>query len=192
MHMAVQTKPRQTLLTADEFYRLPDPPHGGKMELVEGRVVTHMPVGRPHGRIALRTGAPMLTFVDEYELGECHVEVGHRTRRDPDTVRAPDVSWMSWERLALEAPAGFMTAAPNLAVEIMSPDDTTAELTRKAREYLDAVLYVVWLIRPDHQDILVFRPGEAPSRGRSPSSLTSEDAGFPVDGFSLPIRDLFA
>ena len=190
--MATLTKPRQKLLTAEEFYRLPDPPHGGKMELVEGRVVTHMPVGRPHGRIAASGAAELVPFIRQHRLGECHVELGHRTRNDPDTVRAPDVSWMSKERLALESPAGYMAAAPNLAVEILSPGDTTAELTRKAHEYLAAGSERVWLVRPEQEDVIVLSASGATVTRAMGDRLTSGDAGFPIEGFSLAVADLFA
>ena len=59
----MSTESATALLTAEEFYELPDAPHGGKMELICGRLVTHMPVGRNHSRIALRVGSRLERFI---------------------------------------------------------------------------------------------------------------------------------
>ncbi|MGI8926936.1 MAG: Uma2 family endonuclease [Tepidiformaceae bacterium] len=136
------------LMTAEEFERLPDPPHGEKMELVEGKVVTQMPVGRPHARIAGRLAATLVPFVDAHRLGEIHVELGHRTRRAPDSVRAPDVSFLATAALAAQPEEGFLDGAPTLAIEVLSPDDRVGDIAKKVAECLSAGAGRVWVVRP--------------------------------------------
>ena len=86
------------LLTAEEFYRLPDPPEGGKMELICGKVVIHMPVGGPHGGFAAQICTDLEIFNRKHKIGRVGVEVGFRLAEDPDIVRAPDVHFVRRER----------------------------------------------------------------------------------------------
>src|SRR5688572_24308012 len=95
----MSAEPASRTLTAEEFFRLPDPPEGGKMELVCGRVVTHMPVGGEHGIIALAIGSELRAFATGHSLGQVGVEVGFRLFEVPDTVRAPDAHFVRADRL---------------------------------------------------------------------------------------------
>src|SRR5437762_902571 len=111
------TKTRERLLTAEQFYHLPGPLEGGKMELAYGKVETMSPVGRPHSSCAGEIHAVLRSFVREHALGKVHIELGLRLRRAPDLVRAPDVSFLAIGQLASIAPEGFADTFPTLAVE---------------------------------------------------------------------------
>ncbi|MBI2765155.1 MAG: Uma2 family endonuclease [Chloroflexi bacterium] len=187
------TAPHGTkLLTADEFYALPDPPEGGKMELIRGEVVTHMPVGGPHGRIALRVGSRLLAFVDDKRLGDAGVEVGFRLSREPDTVRAPDVHFVRAERLTDgRMPRAFFPGCPDLAVEVVSPDETDAEINKKLKQYVDAGTPRVWIVRPEQETVTVHRQGGDAHTYASGDALTSDDAGFGEPGFELLVSTIF-
>ena len=189
----MSTSPLSTerLLTADEFWELPEPEHGGRMELVAGRAVTEMPVGERHAAIAVELAAMLLGFVKARGLGRVYVELGHRLSQNPDTVRAPDVSF-------LPRPAGsamgvrYVDEPPLLAVEIMSPDDRENDVAAKVEEYLDAGSERVWIVRPTNRTVTVHRPGGDSHTYTGNDVLTSTDAAFEVDGFSLPLEQLFA
>ncbi|HXU23937.1 MAG TPA: Uma2 family endonuclease, partial [Tepidiformaceae bacterium] len=90
----------QRLITVDEFFALPDPPQGGKMELVDGRVVTMSLVGREHAALASRLDRALGNFADQHALGEVGVEGGFRLFPDRSLVRAPDAHWVAAERLS--------------------------------------------------------------------------------------------
>ncbi len=182
----------ETVLTAEEFWELPEPPHGGRLELVEGRVVADMPVGRMHARLASRVVTALSIFVDRQGLGEIHVELGHRTTRQPDSVRAPDVSFVAAQRLANMPMDGFVEGAPDLAIEIMSPEDREPDVARKVEEYFDAGAKRVWIVRPRNRTITVHRPGGDAHTYTNRDALTSDDAGFAADGFTLDLPGLFA
>jgi Uma2 family endonuclease len=183
----------ETLLNADQFASLPDPDEGGKVELVDGKVVTRPPVGDEHGDRAVRLSASLFRFVDEQRLGIVRVEVGYRLGRDPDTVLAPDVSVVLAAALDSDRDrAKYLEGPPLLAVEVMSPDDREEEVGRKIARYLGAGTERVWIVRPKAQTVTVHRRGGDAHTYGMDDTLTSDDAGLPVDGFELPLRELFA
>lgn len=181
------------LLTAEEFFELPDPPEGGKMELLCGKVVRHMPVSRRHARTTVRLIARLEPFVLTKGIGEVLTEAGHLMRRDPDVVLAPDVSFVAADRFP---PAGlpddgFIPVVPTLAIEVVSPGDSETEVAAKVSDYLAAGVGRVWIVRPKRATVTVFSGGPE-SRTISGGVLTSEDAGFAVPGFELRLDELFA
>ena len=179
-------------LSADEFYELPDPPEGGKMELVRGRVVTHMPVGGEHGFVALNIGSELRAFALKHALGVVGVEVGFRLFEVPDTVRAPDAHFVGRDRLiGGRMPRTFYPGYPDLAVEVVSPDDRDSEVDQKLREYLDGGTPRVWLVRPDSRTVAVHTPDGMARTFAADDVLRSADAGFAVDGFELPVSRIF-
>ncbi len=154
-------EPAVALLTADQFYDLSDPPEGGKMELVCGRVVTYMPVGGEHGTFALNIGAELRAFARTHGLGAVGVEVGFRLFEVPDTVRAPDVHFVRGERLIDgRMPRTYYPGPPDLAVEVVSPDDRDSEVSKKLQEYLDGGTPCVWWCGPNRRP-LPFTPRTA-------------------------------
>lgn len=181
----------EDILTADEFWELPEPVHGGRMELVAGRVVTEMPVGELHAYLAVRLAAILLAFVTEHRLGRVYVELGHRLFGDPDTVRAPDVSFLS-RTAGSPVSVRYVDEPPALAIEITSPDDREADVAIKIEEYLDAGSSRVWIVRPANKTVTVHRPGGDAHTYTSRDSLTSADAAFAVEGFELNLEQLFA
>jgi Uma2 family endonuclease len=188
--MATQTT--EKLLTAEEFYKLPDPPHGGRMELWEGRVRIEMPVGRPHSRRAFWLILGLGPFVEANGLGELHIELGYRLRRSPDIVFAPDVSFVDQAGLLEEAPPGFINRAPVLAVEVTSPDDTEREVLAKVATYLQYGTERVWVVRERQQTVTVHRADGTSRVYGIEDSLDSDDAGFALEGFSMRVADIFA
>jgi Uma2 family endonuclease len=183
----------ETLLTAEEFAGLPEPRDGGKMELVDGKVVCMTPVGEQHGDGALAIGGPLRAFARRHALGVVGAEVGFRVSQDPDTVLAPDVAFTSIESLDPDRDVSrLIVGAPTLAVEIMSPNDLEQDVSQKVDRYLSAGTARVWVVRPAAQSITVHRPGGDAHTYRLEDTLNSDDAGFTVDGFELALGDIFA
>lgn len=179
-------------VTIEDFLRLVDPP-GVTTELIDGEVITMPPASTRHSRVTLKTGARLLAFVEEHGFGVAAGEGGYILSRHPATVRAPDVAYISFERLgAPDFPeTGYFEGAPNLAVEVVSPEDREQDIQRKIELWLEAGAERVWEVRPRLQAVTVHRRGEAPRTLTSAATLTSDDAAFPVEGFNLRVGDIF-
>jgi Uma2 family endonuclease len=109
---------------------------------------------------------------------------------NPDTVRAPDAAFVRAERLpAGRVPRSFFPGAPDLAVEVVSPDDAAAEVRAKVGEYFAAGTQLVWVVYPDEREVYVYRsPVEIEVVG-----LGGTLEGHPVlPGLSLPVAEIFA
>ncbi len=180
------------LLTAEEFFELPDPLDGGKFELVCGKVVRHMPESGQHGEIAATLVALLWPFIRAHKLGKMLVEVGHLIARGPDVVLAPDASFVSNEQMAATgfSKHGFLPFVPTLAIEVVSPGDLDSEVAEKVDRYLAAGVARVWVVRPQRLTVTVFHGATSRTVGAE-GTLTSAHAGFAVAGFELPVSELF-
>jgi Uma2 family endonuclease len=176
-----------TLMTADEFAQLAD--DGMRHELVAGEVMAKMPPGGIHGAIAGRLVRRLLDWIDAGAGSSAGVEAGFILAHDPDTVRAPDVAYVTSARIPSGGvPEGFWSLAPDLAVEIVSPSETADEVRDKIREYLQAGTSVVWVVYPRNHEVLAYTP-DGRARTFGPSD-TLEDAAM-LPGFSCPVAALF-
>lgn len=175
-------------LTAEDFFDLNVPDE--KTELVNGEVLRMSPAGGEHGVIALRIGAWLLMFVEEHQLGVvCAAETGFLVRRNPDTVRAPDAAFVSRGRMGEEgAPKKFWPFAPDLAVEVVSPSETTEQTQERVRDWFAAGAQAVWVLFPGTATVHAYRsPSEARILQRG--DLLTGDGD--LTGFSCPVVALF-
>ncbi len=177
----------ETLITGEALAEMGDI---GRCELVEGEIVMKSPTGWRHGKYERRLGQWLGEFVDEHALGEVMVgEVGFYTRRNPDTVRGADVIFISNERLAQVKSASFLDVAPELVVEVMSPDDRWSEVKQKIREYFAAGVNLVWVADPADKTVSVYRALTEVSLLAETDTLNGEEI---LPGFSAAIAALFA
>ena len=183
------TAPIQTAapMTAQQLSELSD--DGARYELVEGVLRTMTPAGGEHGRTGARLLVRMGAFVERERLGEVFTaETGFLLRRNPDTVRAPDVAFVRTERAAQTRVPGFPALAPDLVAEVVSPSDRAVEITGKALAWLDAGVRLVWVVDPQNRTVTVHRPdGTTVLRGRD--QLNGEDV---LPGFVLSLAELWA
>src|SRR5689334_8159708 len=98
------------------------------------------PSGRKHGRIAARLAWRLGQYVEANGLGEITIaEAGFLIARNPDTVLVPDVGFISTERAASTSDNDiYWPFAPDLAVEVVSPNDRPGEVKEKVHTWLDA------------------------------------------------------
>ncbi len=182
----------ERLLTADEFMAVPDDPGGRKLELMDGRVVAMSQTGEEHGVIARALFRAMDPFVVANRMGAIFFDTGFILRRGPDRVVNPDLAFIDPARLAAGRDRRkAIASAPTLAVEVVSPTDVESEVAAKVAEYLAAGSERVWVLRPRRRTVTVHRlDGTVQAHGVG-ATLTSDDAGFPVEGFSLPVEAVF-
>jgi Uma2 family endonuclease len=156
-------------------------------ELVDGTLVEKA-VGFEQGRLALRLGHLVSTYLDENDLGVC-VGADGMMRIAPGLVRNPDVSFIIWDRLpGRESPQEpIPDLAPDLAVEVLSDGNTRGEMARKVREYFEAGVLLVWLIDPKKRTARVFSTVEKSTLVRADQFLDGADI---LPGFSVKLSDL--
>jgi hypothetical protein len=113
--------------------------------------------------------------------------------RRATTVRAPDASFVRAEVLGGEVPIGFLRCAPDLAVEVLSPDDRPGELAERMADYVAAGTRCIWVVDADARTVTVHRPGEPPLVVHADVDAATSLDGAPVlPGFALPLAPLFA
>ena len=175
-------------MTADELLRLDT--SDKRTELVRGHLIVHEPAGYRHGDIAARVLAALFTIVDSRSLGRVFIaETGFLLRRNPDTVRAADVSFVRHERLPHPVPHGFAELAPDLVVEVLSPDDRPGEVLSKIGDWLEAGARLVWIIDPERRDARVYCDDGSQAHLSEDDQLDGESV---VPGFRCVLRGLVA
>ncbi|MGH7576362.1 MAG: Uma2 family endonuclease [Longimicrobiales bacterium] len=183
-----RTKSSNRLMTVEEFARLPEDGHY-RVELVRGQLVREPPPALPHGRTVTKLIRRIDEFAEEHGLGLTLTETGFALYRDPDTVRAPDISFLSNERAARPRYRGpYQRIAPDLAVEVLSPSDRPRAMLEKVNEYLDVGSRLVWVVDPKRKVVTVYRAGAEPERLESGDVLRGGDV---LPGFELLLVKLF-
>jgi Uma2 family endonuclease len=174
------------IVTAEELFRYPDSKYH---ELVRGVPRVSEPPGGVHGMIAGRIMARLGDHVERLGLGTVLVEAGYVLQRGPDTVRGPDVSFVSLARLPPDQiPEQFIPGAPDLAVEILSPSSRWSEVEEKIADYFAAGARLVWVVDPGERRAIVRYPDRPPRVLAAAESLDGEDV---VPGFALALAELF-
>ena len=142
------------LLTADDLLRVDIP--GKWVELVRGRLLVREPPSAWHGVVAARLTHRLGAFVYERARGELFAQdTGFRIFENPDTVRAPDLAFVSAAHAADLPRTGYATVVPELVVEIISPNDRPGELLNRVGDWLEAGVRIVWVIDPPRQSARV-------------------------------------
>jgi Uma2 family endonuclease len=172
--------------TAEQLLRNP---HIGRCELIRGELRMMSPSGAHHGLVAGNLFMAIATHVRARGLGRAFAaETGFQISEDPDTVRAPDVAFVTTGRLPVPR-RGFYPGAPDLAVEVLSPDDRPGYVREKVAEWLEAGARAVWVVDPGDRTVTVHEPR------RKPEHLAEADAlqgGSVLPGFAMPVAAIFA
>jgi Uma2 family endonuclease len=176
-------------MTAEQLLELPR--GAWRYELIEGELRRMSPAGHVHGAVAMRIGARLASFVEEHRLGVAYAaETGFILARNPDTVRAPDAAFLSNATLERLAPtgAGYFPGAPDLAVEVISPDDSKREVQEKVTEWLRAGTKVVIVLDPSRTSADAHSSDGDVQSLHADGRLTVPEL---LPGWSVPMRELF-
>jgi Uma2 family endonuclease len=184
--MTLLQRRQDQLITGEELSRMPDL---GPSELVEGRIVPMPPASYIHGEIETDVSAALKAYARETGKGRVMGgEVGIYVRRDPDTVRAADVLFISHERYSRRESKSYLDVAPELVAEILSPDDLWSEVMEKLSEYFSAGVDAVWVLDPRRKEVFSYRSLTEVQRFGEGQILTDEEI---LPGFSFPVSELF-
>lgn len=181
---ATLTKP----ISADELLAMPS--DGWRYELVKGELLKMAPTGFEHGVRTVALTTPLDTHVKSHRLGVvCAAETGFLLTQDPDTVRAPDISFITRDRIDKAGPVrSYWVGAPDLAVEVTSPGDTFSEVEGKVAEWLGAGTRLVWVVSPKLHTVTVYRSLTDIVTLTEKDTL---DGGDVVPGFEIKVSEIF-
>src|SRR5215467_2104485 len=181
--MATQEK----LYTADDLWELSQD-ENKHFELIRGVLVEMSPANELHGELTLEIGALIRNCVRANDLGRVYAaETGFELFKDPDTVLAPDVAFISKARVKPRTEK-FGAVAPDLVVEVVSPSNSKSELHEKIQLYFEAGTRRVWVIYPRARTVYVYRSAKDVTILDINDTLEGEDV---LPGFSVRLRDLF-
>lgn len=179
---------REKPITAEEVAGL----GAGPCELVRGRIVGVSPAGKRHGGVVRR----VIRLVDGYAAkkklgGVTSGESGFLVRRDPDTVRAPDVAFLTNATLERfdAAPETYYPGPPDLAIEVLSPDDRWDDVQEKVRDHLDAGSLAVWVLSPSEERVYAYEPKKRVQPFEKTDTL---QGGAALPGFKTKVSAFFS
>jgi Uma2 family endonuclease len=164
-------------------------PNVGKYELVEGELIMSPAGFMDHGRIIARLLARLTTYVDKQKLGVtsdgqtgCWMTSGN--------LRCPDVSFLSKARVkaSFGQKSVFLQGAPDLAIEVLSPNESARMIDDKIADYFESGARLVWIVNPADKTVGIYRSVKLDRTLRSGDELSGEDV---VPGFSMPVDEVF-
>lgn len=176
------------LMTADELEVMPDE---DRYELIDGILVERPPVGNESDWIAGELQAILRNHVRAARLGWVFgSESGYQCfPDDPNRLRRPDVSFVRFGRFPDERiPKGYARLAPDLIVEVVSPNDLAEKVEEKVQDFLSAGVRQVWVVDPESRAVHVRRPDRSATSLSGDDELTGEDV---VPGFLCRVVELF-
>lgn len=176
-------------MTAEELLRYRHEPY--RQELVAGRLHEMEPPGAEHGMVAMRISASLMSHVQAADLGIVFAsEVGFHLAQDPDTVRAPDVAFVARERVEdTGIPRGYWPGPPDVAIEVVSPNDRRSAVEGKALDWLAAGTRAVVVADPLLRTTTVYRTRDDIRVLTTDESLDLDDV---VAGWVASVGDFFA
>jgi Uma2 family endonuclease len=142
-------------LTLEEYEALPEDPYF-RDEVSRGRLVREPRPGYRHGSVVARIAHLLSSYVDAHPgTGRVVAESGFILEDTPLTLRGPDVAFVRAERDTPQK--SFFRGWPDIAIEVVSPSNTAAELQEKVLEFLDAGTALVWVVYPDTRIVVEYR-----------------------------------
>jgi Uma2 family endonuclease len=174
------------LVTADELLKMGDI---GPCELIDGRIVKTDYAGMEEGLITTEIGCLLFEFVKAHQLGTVLARgTGYLVSTNPESVRCPDRSFVRKSRLPKRPLIGYFNGAPDLAVEVIFPDDTKREVSAKTNMWLAHGTTSVWVADPTPMTITIHRTGKPPIRLNVQDEVCDEPA---LPCFVMPLAKVF-
>ena len=182
------TPTKQRITTAEELFSMPD--DGYRYELVRGELRKMAPSGSEHGDISADIHGSLHPYVRANNLGRTRIaDPGFILEREPDSVRAPDVAFVRRERIeAIGKTVFFWPEAPDLAIEVISPNDRYTEVDEKIADWLSAGTRMVIVVNPRNRTVNMHTPDGAITLNLGDTL----DGGDVVPGWQMPLTDIFA
>jgi Uma2 family endonuclease len=188
--MVVKTPPPSAASprwTAAELWRMPDNDY--KHEIINGRLIVMAPASFIHGEYCIDLSSCLALFVKKHNLGRVlEGQTGYELANGD--VLAPDISFVRKERVtqAKNSSQTFFPGSPDLAIEVLSPNDRRRDIEEKVELYLADQTAEVWLVDPTSQTVEVIPRGQP--RRILKKGETLEGVKL-LPGFKLLLGELF-
>lgn len=171
-------------MTLEEFMNIDDEPN--RHELIKGELLTMNPPKPLHGRIVINLALILGQYVKANRLGVVYSESGYHLECDPDTVLGPDMSFVSAQRVD-NSDEHYYDGPPDLAIEVLSPNNRKGYINRKLAVYLETGTRSVWLVDPRRRTVeVISSTGE-----RRTLHETDELVDDTVPGFRVKVSEIF-
>ena len=179
---------QQHLYTAEEFAAMQR--DGWRAELVEGEMIAMPAAFADHGRTASRINILVGHYILQNNLGETYTaETGFLIARNPDTIRAPDFSYIQANRLTISVLGPTWGGViPDMVAEVVSSGDRVKEIDEKVKMWLAAGVRLVWVAWPQVRVLQVYEPPAPVQELDDTATLTG---GAVLPGFSAPVAEIF-
>jgi Uma2 family endonuclease len=176
----------KTEYTPEDLLTLPD---GDEYELVDGQLVERS-MGFESSHVGGRLFGRLFVFCEErFPAWLLPADASYQCFPDaPLKVRRPDLSLMWREKLS-EAPTGHCRIAPDLAVEVISPNELYVEVEEKIAEYLSAGVRLIWVLNPEKRSVMIYRANGSTTFLHAHDELSGEEI---VPGFRCKVAEIFA
>jgi Uma2 family endonuclease len=175
------------LVSAEDLIKLSH--DGYRYELIKGELLTMSPAGEQHGAVIMNLAVFLGQHVKANKLGQLYAaETGFKLESDPDTVLAPDISFIKRERVG-KISLSFRDGAPDLAVEVTSPGESRNKVAKKAKQWLELGALLVWVVDPQRNLVTTYR-SDAEARVLTTADVLSGDDVVP--GFRIPVCEIFS
>lgn len=176
-------------MTVEEFEVMPDVP-GKRFKLIDGQLAERTLFGFRVGVIATNVFRRLYDHAEKQRrLGLVFMSgLGYILRRNPDTVRMATASFIDWRSAPDTLPEGCWPGAPDIAVDIVSPDDRADVIHTRVRDFLQAGTRYFWVLWPETRSVTVHT---ADGTIREYESDDDVDGGDVLPGFRFRIGDLF-
>jgi Uma2 family endonuclease len=183
--MAMTSVLGKSQFTPEDLLRMPG---DERFELVNGQLVER-DMGFESGWVASLLAGLLSAHAVKHQVGGVSTEATYQCfADDPDRVRRPDISFIQKSRLRPEMLVGHVRVAPDLAIEVVSPNDLFYDVRQKVGEYLNAGVRLVWILNPDKGEVDVYRVDGTYQLLKNGDSLDGEDV---VPGFVVPLAEIF-
>jgi Uma2 family endonuclease len=160
-------------------------------EIVNGQRVDLPPMSAYATWIAARLHGRLWPYAEDKGLGTSVPEMLFVLDAEHNLRRRPDVAFVSTARWPLDRAlpeTGDWEVVPDLAVEVISPNDVFKDVLAKVREYFHYGVQVVWAVAPEERQVYVY---DSPTHVRILTGQDELTGGEVVPGFRLPLGQLF-
>jgi Uma2 family endonuclease len=172
-------------LSPDDLLAMPDGEH---YELIDG-IPREKSMGAQSDEISVAVSSALHTFVRQQRLGHVYgSQTGFRCFAN-NRVRKPDTAFVAAGRLPNDrSPEGDIAIAPDMVVEVVSPNDNYEEVSAKVMDYKSARVKLIWVISPETKTVLIRRLDGTCTELNETGTLSGEDV---LPGFTCPVVELF-